>query len=112
MKSRIRAVHDVSDDDTFMGIHLDYNMIIPELPRKSVSEYVSVPSGDHILSANVVCPPDTECELDPSVDRFSLAYMLDLEPGVSYTVVIYGPVEQTLSQGKEKAYILVIEDQC
>lgn len=99
-KTRIRAVHDIAAG-VFMGVYLDDIVILSELPYKTVSDYMIVDSGDHILSTGMQCPPGTQCELDTSADRFSVSGLVYLEPGVSYTVVIYGD---------KKANLLVLED--
>jgi len=91
-KSRLRVAHNVAGGPNVDG-YLDGKQVLKRVPYKTISDYLEVDSGEHVVT---VVPEQTSNVL--------VEGSLLLEPGQSYTAIVHGDVKSG------KIAILALED--
>jgi hypothetical protein len=77
-KSRLRIVHNVANGPKVDGF-LDGKAALRDVPYKSISDYLEVTSGSHIVTVKV-----------SGSETIIVDGEIDLVPGVGYTLIVHG----------------------
>lgn len=92
-RSKVRVVHNVANGPD-VDIYLDGKMVLSDVPYTKVSDFLSVPPGNHQILVTAAGSNDV-----------LFGANVDLRPGLNYTVIAHG-----LAKRPDTLALLTLED--